>query len=268
MSGNRRRSSGAGRLEEALRAPRRAGRPALAAFLTAGYPSRDRFAETVARVACVADAVEIGVPFSDPMADGVTIQRASASALAQGVTLRWILEQLASLAPRPSAPLVLMGYLNPFLAYGCARLARDAAEAGVSGLIVPDLPLEESGPLAAALGEEGLALVQLVTPITPPGRLARLASASRGFVYAVTVTGTTGGAGLDGEGIASYLARVRSASRLPVLAGFGVRTAEQVAALARHADGVVVGSALIEALERGDDPGPFLARLAGREGVE
>ena len=265
MSGPTAQDTPAARLEAALRAPGHSGRPALVAFLTAGYPERARFRETLSRIAAVADAVEIGVPFSDPMADGLTIQRASAAALAQGVTLGWILEELARLAP-PAAPLVLMGYLNPFLAYGLDRLAADAAAAGVAGFVVPDLPLDEAAPLAAALAAHGLALVQLVTPVTPPERLARLAAASRGFLYAVTVTGVTGGAESDPAAIAGYLDRVRRVSPCPVMAGFGVRTPEQVRALAPHADGVVVGSALIEALERGDDPGPFLALLRGATG--
>jgi tryptophan synthase alpha chain len=253
------------RLEAALRAPAAAGRPALVAFLTAGYPLRAGFRETLAQVAAIADAVEVGVPFSDPMADGLTIQRASAAALAQGVTLAWILEELAR-AGRLAAPPVLMGYLNPFLAYGLERLAADAAAAGVAGFVVPDLPLDEAEPFERALAPHGLALVQLVTPVTPPARLARLAAASRGFLYAVTVTGVTGGAEPDPLAIADYLDRVRRASPRPVMAGFGVRTPGQVRALAPHADGVVVGSALIEALERGDDPGPFLAGLRDAAG--
>jgi tryptophan synthase alpha chain len=253
--------SGAARVERVLRAAAAAGRPALAAYLVAGYPRRADFARVVTEVASVADLVEVGVPFSDPMADGVTIQRASRAALAGGASLRWILEELRTLARGLAAPTVLMGYLNPFLAYGLAALARDAAAAGVAGCIVPDLPLEESAPFGERLAAEGLALVQLVTPVSPPERLAALCRASRGFVYAVTSLGTTGGQVELPPGLTAYLDRVRAAASLPVLAGFGVRRAGQVRALAPHADGVVVGSALVESLERGESPAHFLRGL-------
>lgn len=251
--------SGAERIEAALRDAARARGVALAAFVTAGYPDREGFSGLVDIVAREADVVEIGVPFSDPMADGVTIQRASRAALEAGVTLRWILDTLGA-RPR-GAPLVLMSYLNPFLAFGLPRLAEEAAAAGVAGCVVPDLPYEECGPLRDALDAAGLALVQLVTPQTPPERLGLLCAASRGFVYAVTAAGTTGGATAFSEGVLRYLDRARAAAHLPVLAGFGVRGAEQLRALAGHADGAVVGSALVEVLERRGDPAAFLRGL-------
>ncbi len=239
------------------------GRPALVAFLTAGYPSRERFAADVAAVAAAADLVEVGVPFSDPMADGVTIQRAAHAALQQGVTLAWILGELAALGQRPSAPLLLMSYLNPLLSYGTERLAADAAAAGVAGFIVPDLPWEECGPLREALEAKGLALVQMVTPVTPPERLSLLGRESRGFVYAVTMTGTTGRSASVPDEVLAYLDCVRAAAAVPVCAGFGIREAAQVARLAGHVDGVIVGSALVERLERGEDPAAFLRGLRG-----
>ncbi len=253
--------SGADSISRAIRAANDAGRPALVAFLTAGYPDRDRFIDHLRQVASAADVVEIGVPFTDPMADGVTIQRASQGALEAGVSLRWILDELKA-NDTGDTPLLLMGYLNPMLSLGYETLAKDSAEAGVSGFIVPDLPYEESAPMRSALEAHGLGLVQLVTPVTPEPRLKTLCEASGGFVYAVTVTGITGGAkgGAD-EGIAGYLKRVRDASSLPVCAGFGIRTPEQVAELAPHAEGLVVGSALVEVLERGEDPATFLNEL-------
>ncbi len=257
-------ATGAARLERSIRGASAAGRPALVPFLTAGWPRRDGFADLLARVASEAEAVEIGVPFSDPVADGVTIQRTSREALEAGVTLEWILETLSEASPRVAAPLVLMSYLNPLLALGLDRFAREAAGAGVAGLVVPDLPLEESGPVAEALRPRGIALVRLVTPATPAERLARLAAASRGYVYAVTMTGTTGGRAEIGDAVARYLARVRAASPVPVLAGFGIRDAAQLTALRGHADGAVVGSALLDRLERGEDPALFLRSL--REG--
>jgi tryptophan synthase alpha chain len=233
---------------------------ALVPYITAGYPERARFTTTLRAIADVADVVEVGVPFSDPMADGVTIQRASRAAIASGVTLRWILSELKGLGELP-APVVLMSYLNPLLAFGYEALADAAFEAQVGGFIVPDLPLEESEDLATRLEARGLALVRLVTPATPEARMRALCEASRGFVYAVTVTGTTGGARALPADVTGYLDAVRAVSGLPVCAGFGVRSAEQVRLLSGHADGVIVGSALVEALEAGQDPVRFLTEL-------
>lgn len=253
--------TGAARIEAAIRCAGTHGRPAIAAFLTAGFPSRDVFPDVVRRVAEVAVVVELGVPFSDPMADGVTIQEASRAALAGGVTLDWILGLVADLELR--VPVVLMSYLNPLLTRSHDELASQARATGVDGFIVPDLPHEESGPMRCALDPAGLALVQLVTPLTPPARRRRLAEASTGFLYAVRRTGTTGAAGHDGdlEELAEYATDLRAVSPSPVLAGFGVRTAKQVRRLHRHFDGVIVGSALIEQLMAGDDPAAFLRQL-------
>jgi tryptophan synthase alpha chain len=241
---------------------RAAGRgPALIAFLTAGFPTREQFWPVLGAIAGAADIVEIGVPFSDPMADGVTIQRSSRIALGQGVTLDWILDELHRLESPPAAPLLLMSYLNPLLSHGLASLAVDARQAGVSGFIVPDLPFEECAELRAALDEEGLALVQMITPVTPRDRMAVLCAESRGFVYAVTMTGTTGSNASIPDSLSDYLHQARALSPLPVCAGFGIRNAAQVARLAGHADGIINGSALVEVLERGEDPALFLSSL-------
>jgi tryptophan synthase alpha chain len=248
------------RIVTALRAAAKHGQPALVAFLTAGYPDRAKFREHLAAVAQEADLVEIGVPFSDPMADGVTIQRSSEGALRAGVSLTWILEEL-QLMERVKAPLLLMSYMNPLLAFGLERLARRAAGAGVCGFIVPDLPFDESEEFSAVLAPHNIALVQMVTPVTPAERLAKLATASQGFVYAVTITGTTGKAVSAAEDISAYLERVRAAATVPVCAGFGIRTREQVEKLRGQVDGVIVGSALVEVLERGESPQEFLAGL-------
>jgi tryptophan synthase alpha chain len=250
------------RISAALRSTAAQGEPALVAYLTAGFPQRERFREQVRSLARAADVIEIGVPFTDPMADGVTIQRASLAALAQGVSLGWILEELEALRGL-GTPLLLMSYLNPLLAFGIGRLAARAARAGVAGFIVPDLPLDESTELRAALDAQGLALVQMVTPVTEPARLAQLCAGSQGFVYAVTMTGTTGHRVAVPEEVLGYLDRVRASSTLPVCAGFGIRSREQVARLRGHVDGVVVGSALVEALERDEDPVAWLAALRG-----
>ena len=247
----------------AIRAAALRGEPALVAFLTAGFPKRERFREDLARVAAAADVIEIGVPFTDPMADGMTIQRASHAALGQGVTLAWILETLTAMHPKPAAPLLLMSYLNPLLAYGLERLPAAARAAGVAGVIVPDLPFEESAELKEALEGEGIGLVQMVTPVTPPERLAMLCAAAHGFIYAVTMTGTTGKSVAVPDEVLEYLKRVKAVAGIPVCAGFGIRSREQVERLRGHVDGVVVGSALVEVFERGEDPGVFLASLRG-----
>ncbi len=248
------------RLSDAVRAAAARGEPALVAFMTAGFPSAAHFREQLLAVAAAADVVEIGVPFTDPMADGMTIQRSSQAALKQGVSLRWILEQLDSMQ-RPPAPLVLMSYLNPLLQYGYERLAARAAAVGVCGFIVPDLPFDEGDELRSALQAAGVALVQMVTPVTTTERLAKVCAASEGFVYAVTMTGTTGKSVEVPDSVLDYLARVRAVSPVPVCAGFGIRSAAQVARLRGAVEGVVVGSALVEVLERGEDATAWLRRL-------
>jgi tryptophan synthase alpha chain len=250
------------RISQAIRAAAGAGEPALVAYLTAGYPRRGQFREHLRAIAAAADVVEVGVPFTDPMADGVTIQRASLAALSQGVSLRWILAELAELAD-VKAPILLMSYLNPLLAFGAGALAAAARRANVSGFIVPDLPLDESGELGTALDEQQIALVQMVTPVTEPVRLRQLCAGSQGFIYAVTMTGTTGKSVAVPDEVLAYLDAVRAMSTLPVCAGFGIRSREQVQRLRGHVDGVVVGSALVEVLERGADPAAWLRQLRG-----
>ncbi len=253
--------NGGERITAAIEGAARGGRTALVAYITAGYPDKAAFADDLARVASAADVVEVGVPFTDPMADGLTIQRASQAALEAGVSLRWIIEQIGAMDPAPDAPVVLMSYLNPLLAMGFEELAERAREAGVAGFIVPDLPLDESSDLDEALLDQGLALVQLVSPVTPEARLAEAGRVCRGFLYAVTVTGITGGDADKGGDLSDYLQRVARHSAVPVCAGFGVRSAEQVAEIGKYVPGVVVGSALVEALERRDDPVAFLDSL-------
>lgn len=251
------------RLAEAVRTAAKSGEPALVAFLTAGYPSAAKFREHLLAVAAGADVIEIGVPFTDPMADGVTIQRSSQAALKQGVSLKWILSELNAMQ-RPATPLVLMSYLNPLLQYGYDRLAVDAAAAGVCGFIVPDLPFDEGAEFRTALSAQGIALVQMVTPVTTAARMTEVCAASEGFVYAVTMTGITGRNVAVPEEVLEYLARVKAASTAPVCAGFGIRSREQVERFRGHVDGVIVGSALVEVLERGEDVTVWLRALRGR----
>jgi len=248
------------RVTAAIRAANEAGRTGLVPFVTAGYPEPKDFISTLKAVAAVGDVVEVGIPFSDPMADGMTIQRSSFEALRKGVSLAWIFDELEK-AGGFDAPLVMMSYLNPLLAFGYERLADRALATGVCGFIVPDLPFEESAEIREVLESRGLGLVQLVTPATPDGRLKTLCDASRGFVYAVTITGITGGdAGLPDD-LAGYLDRVSAVADIPVCAGFGIRQAADVAAVGAHAAGAIVGSALVEVLERGEDPTGFLTSL-------
>lgn len=258
-------STPAQQLAEAIRAVRRE-RVAVVAFLTAGFPSKERFRDDLIQLASEADVVEIGVPFTDPMADGVTIQRSSLAALSQGVSLAWIIQTLRDM-PKLKAKLVFMGYLNPMMAYGLQKLAADAAAAGVSGFIVPDLPIEESGAFEQALAGQGLALIRMVTPVTSEARLEQLCGSAQGFVYAVSMTGTTGRSVGGDTGVPQatldYLTRVRKLSPVPVCAGFGIRDPAQVKALAPHVDGVVIGSAVIEAMEKGESTVELLQRLRG-----
>lgn len=250
-------------ISNAIRDAKARGNPAIVAYITAGFPTREAFLPLLDKVAAAADVVEIGVPFSDPMADGTTIQRSSRVALDQGVSLKWILAELTRAHPRPKAPLLLMSYLNPLLAYGLDKLPQAAAEAGITGFIVPDLPYEECDDLRRALEARGIALVQFVTPVTPLERVQMLAGNTRGFLYGVTMTGTTGKNVAVPQEVLDYFAGVRRISPAPVCAGFGIRSREQVAKMAPYVDGVIVGSALVEVIERGEDPATFLQSLRG-----
>ena len=248
------------RITAAIKAANDAGRTALVPFITAGHPEPKDFIATLTAVASAGDVVELGIPFSDPMADGMTIQRSSFEALQKGVSLAWIFDQLDKAGPI-EAPLVMMSYLNPLLAFGYEQLAERALATGVCGFIVPDLPFEESEDIREALARHGLGLIQLVTPATPDERLKVLCEESRGFVYAVTITGITGGdVGLPAD-LAGYLDKVAAISKLPVCAGFGIRAASDVANVGRHAAGAIVGSALVEVIERGENAAGFLDGL-------
>ncbi|MHC5063489.1 MAG: tryptophan synthase subunit alpha [Planctomycetota bacterium] len=255
---------GAEAITAALR--HRAGeRPGLVPFLTGGFPDAEQFERLLPQVSACADVLEIGIPFSDPMADGLSIQRSSQIALENGASLAKILASLAGAADALACPVVLMSYFNPLLAYGLERLAADARAAGVSGFIVPDLPLEECAEFREVLEAAELALIQLVTPVTPESRIDSLAEACSGFLYAVTMTGTTGKK-LQVDQVTAYLDRLRAHTDLPVCAGFGIQERAQVEILQGHADAVIVGSALIDVIMRGEDPLTFLRSL--KHGVE
>ena len=233
--------------------------PAIVPFITAGYPDKDSFLDLITALAKTADVIEIGVPFSDPMADGVTIQRSSHAAIESGVTLKWILEELKTLNTK--TPIVLMSYLNPLYVYGYDQLVQASLEAGVDGFIIPDLPIEEGEEIREVFNEAKLAMIQLVTPATPENRINTIAKHSTGFLYAVTVKGVTGGnEGLSKE-VAGYLETVKASSNIPVCAGFGVRSKADVELLEPYVDGIIVGSALVEAIEQKITATDFLNTL-------
>jgi tryptophan synthase alpha chain len=254
-----------GRIEARFAALKSQGRAAFIAYVMAGDPDPSTSLEILkALPAAGADLIELGFPFSDPMAEGVPIQKAAQRALAAGMTVKGVLEMTARFRDGDqTTPIILMGYLNNLESYGFARFAADAAAAGVDGLIVVDCPPEEADPLVDALDAEGLALIRLATPTTDDERLQIVARRTRGFVYYVSVAGVTGAKAAEAAAVAPAVARVRLATGLPVAVGFGIRTPERAAAIARVADAAVVGSALVDeiaaASAEGTDP---VARVA------
>ena len=245
-------------IEERIKAPKASG-PALIPFITAGYPNAEDFKQTLFEISKKADVIEIGVPFSDPMADGVTIQRSSHMAIENGVTLKWIFNQLKEI--NLDTPIVLMSYLNPLYVFGMEELTKASLESGVDGFIVPDLPIEESKELNDRLSEAGLALIQLVTPATPKDRIEMITNQSSGFIYAVTIKGVTGGEDALSADVTDYLKQVQEIAKIPVCSGFGIREKSDVEMLANHVDGIIVGSAIVETIEQGNSPTEFLDQL-------
>lgn len=221
-----------------------------------------------ALVAAGADVIELGVPFSDPVADGPTIQRSSQRALDQGVTLAWTLDVLRDFRSRHDTPVVLFTYLNPLLSHGLERFARDAAAAGAQGLLVTDLPVDTDDTIEAALCSTGLALVRLIAPTTEPQRARRIAASASGFLYVIARTGVTGATARLRSALADEIASLRAATDVPIAVGFGISTPEQAAAVAAVADGVVVGSALIDALDRSGIDGAHDFLLGLRRAID
>jgi tryptophan synthase alpha chain len=232
------------------------GRAALVTFLTAGDPDPETSLALVqALPAAGADVIELGMPFTDPMADGPAIQMSSQRALKAGQTLKKTLELVRAFRGSDDAtPLVLMGYYNPIYIYGVDRFLRDSKSAGVDGLIIVDLPPEEDEELCLPALKAGLNFIRLATPTTDDKRLPAVLANTSGFVYYVSITGITGAATPDAEKVAAAVARIKRHTKLPVAVGFGVRTAEQAAGIASGADGVVVGSALVRVLKGSLDP--------------
>jgi tryptophan synthase alpha chain len=238
------------RIEERFAALRKEGRAGLVTYLTAGDPDSDTSTRLFAGLAAAgADLIEIGMPFSDPMADGPVIQEAGQRALKHGMTLRRTLELVRELRRADDlTPIVLMGYYNPIYRYGADAFARDAVAAGVDGVIVVDLPPEEDAELTGPARAAGLGFVRLATPTSDDRRLPSIVEHASGFIYYVAIAGITGTRSADSANVAAAVARVRRFTRLPVAVGFGIRTPEQAAEVARAADAAVVGSSLVQRL--------------------
>jgi tryptophan synthase alpha chain len=264
-------TTGLERIAGAFARARAERRMAVVVYLTVGYPDRASTGMLLrAALDGGADLLELGVPFSDPLADGATVQRASEIALRQGVTLADCLDEASGIVRERDAATLFMGYANPFLRYrrGLDGFAADAARAGLAGVIVPDLPAEESAEFDAALDPVGLARIDLYAPSTPDERLARLVPEARGFIYCVSLTGVTGARRALAADVAEFVARVRPHTALPIAVGFGISTPEHVATLRGVADAVVVGSAALDTVAgaspdgRGDALRRFVASLA------
>jgi tryptophan synthase alpha chain len=252
------------RLTESIKAANRQGRVALIPFITAGFPGLEKFWEILAELdQAGADIIEIGVPFSDPVADGPVVAAASQRAIAGGATLAWLLRELAARKERCKAPLVLMGYYNPFLQYGLENFAQQAGAAKVgevSGCIVPDLPLEEAAAMRAALTEKNLGLIPLVGLNTSEERMAAYAQTAQGYVYLVSVLGTTGERGSFPPETSAALRRAKENFAVPLALGFGISRPEQLEGLPFRPQAVVFGSALLKHLDEGGRAADFMAR--------
>lgn len=240
------------RIDARFAALKAEGRAAFVAYVMAGDPDAATAAKILAGLpGAGADLIEVGFPFSDPMAEGPPIQRAAQRALARGMTLKGTLELIRGFrAGDQTTPIILMGYMNPLVTWGFEAFAQDAAEAGVDGLIVVDCPPEEADPLADALDAAGVSLIRLATPTTDDERLKVVVRRTSGFVYYVSVAGVTGVKEADAAVVAPHVERVRKASGMPVAVGFGIKTPERAAAIARVADAAVVGSALVDEIAK------------------
>ena len=243
------------RLSDTFARLKQEGRAGFIPFITGGDPDMETSAAILeALPGCGADIIELGMPFSDPMADGPAVQASSTRALKAGASLGRVLDLVKKFRKKDSkTPLVLMGYFNPIHAYGTARFARDVAAAGVDGLIAVDLPIEEDEVLRLPAAAQGVELIRFVTPTTNEARLARILEAASGYLYYVAVAGVTGTKSAGESDVAAALARVRAATKLPVAVGFGIKTPEQAAAMAKLADGVVVGSAIVSRIAETQD---------------
>ncbi len=242
-------AAGIHRIESAIEAALQRQSAALMPYYTLGYPDEETSIAVIEAISSYSDLVELGLPFSDPIADGSTIQKSTQASLANGVSIDGCLQMLARLRLKGmGTPTLLMGYFNPILAYGVEDFVLDAGGAGADGIIIPDLPLEEAHEVGNLAKRAGLAFIRFVSPTTKSYRIAEIAKGANGFVYAISVTGVTGArAALDGD-LARLIASVKEVSAVPVAVGFGISSPEQAANVAQYADGIIVGSALIDAV--------------------
>jgi tryptophan synthase alpha chain len=223
-------------------------------YFTLGYPDRETSLAVIEAIAPFADLLELGIPFSDPLADGPTIQHSTQVALERGTTSRDCLAMVADLRRGGVAvPILFLGYYNPILAYGETAFVTDAAAAGVDGLIVPDLPPEEAGPLATAAQAAGIVLIHFLAPTSSPERIQLVTQTATGFIYMVAVTGVTGARAEISGALETFVRRVQLQTDVPIAVGFGVSTPSQAATIAGYADGIIVGSALINAVDGASD---------------
>lgn len=251
----------ASKITRAFEQAKRDGRGVIIPYFMCGYPSAERSVELIVAAAQGgADIIELGMPFSDPLADGATIQHAGHLALERGMTLKGCLEVARKVSAQTDATLLMMGYYNPVLAYGVERFCQDAATSGVSGLIIPDLPPEEADPLQQAVKQYGLSLIFLIPPTTPEERISAIvkeaASGNGSFIYCVSLSGVTGARNALPENLRDFIARVRSytnAAHLPLAVGFGLSTPAHIAEVTGFADGAVVGSALVNLIDKQDE---------------
>ena len=262
------------RIDVRLKELREAGETALAPFVTIGFPDIETSEDLVEVIAqSGGDMLELGIPFSDPLADGLTVQKASFRALENGVSVTTSLGVLRRLRGRGvEAPLIFMGYFNPFLRYGTERFVADAAEAGLDGIIVPDLPPEEAGPFKELCESRGIYLVPLLAPTSTDERIAQACKGANGFIYCVSLTGVTGARQELSSGLSDMVGRIRRHTDLPVLVGFGVSSRQHVTEIGRFADGAVVASALLDAIDRStadqvlETASEFVRKLKGADG--
>lgn len=257
--------TGQARIAAAFQTAQQTRTAAFMPYYTLGYPNRATSLAVIRAIAPYSDLLELGVPFSDPIADGPTIQRSTQKSLEAGTTLTGCLEMVRELrAEGMTTPILLMGYMNPILAYGEAHLVRDAAAAGVDGFIVPDLPPEEAAALEQLTNEAGLALIPFLAPTSDPRRIEMVLARAKGFVYMVSVTGITGARSQVATDLPAFVRQIKTQSTIPIAVGFGISTPEHAAAVGQFADGVIVGSALINAVDAGDENGVDAAAAFAR----
>lgn len=246
--------TGTERITVAFKQARNKQTAALMPYFTLGYPDAETSLAIIEAIAPYSDLLELGVPFSDPLADGPTVQHSTQVSLENGTTTAGCLEMVHKLRQRGvQTPIMLMGYVNPILAYGEANYVRDAAAAGADGFIVPDLPPEEAEALEALTAEAGLSLIHFLAPTSNQGRIDRVTARAHGFIYLVSVTGVTGARSQVRTDLAAFVNRVRQQTAVPLAVGFGISTPAQAAEVGKLADGVIVGSALINAVNAGED---------------